>query len=266
MRKKHIVLLSIAIIFLVAVIWMIWGNTSVGLTSYTICEANLPEEFDGYQIAHVSDLHNSWLWKKTLQHLRKANPDIICITGDIVDSNKTDVQRALDFASEAVKIAPCYYVTGNHELRLPADQRDQLWQGLRALGVIVLFDEEIILEKNGDQIALVGHKMGNEKDVADLSDFDGYRILLSHRPEYFEDYVSGEYEIVLSGHAHGGQVRLPLLGGVIAPGQGLFPTYDSGIYTQGCTDMVVNRGVGNSRFPIRFANRPEVILITLQCV
>ena len=101
--------------------------------------------------------------------------------------------------------------------------------------------------------------------MGELTDFDGYRILLSHRPECFTDYVAGEYDLVLAGHAHGGQFRLPFVGGLYAPGQGILPDYDSGLYREGRTDMVVSRGIGNSSFPIRFNNRPEVILLILEC-
>ena len=91
----------------------------------------------------------------------------------------------------------------------------------------------------------------------------GYTILLSHRPELFDTYVSGEIDLVLSGHAHGGQFRLPFIGGLYAPGQGFFPKYDAGMYSKETTSMVVSRGLGNSIIPLRFNNRPEIVLIEL---
>lgn len=91
-----------------------------------------------------------------------------------------------------------------------------------------------------------------------------YSILLSHRPELFEVYAKNNIDLILSGHAHGGQFCLPLIGGLLAPNQGLFPKYDSGIYTQENTNMVVSRGIGNRLFPFRFNNCPEVILIELK--
>lgn len=264
MKKKQISLIVIAAILLMAVAWLIWGNVTVGLTKYEIYEENLPAAFDGYRIAHVSDLHNSGLWEQVIEQLRQAQPDIIVITGDIVDSRKTDVQISLDFAAETVKIAPCYYVTGNHETRLAKDAFDSLLEGLMDLGVTVLSNEQMLLEKDGVQIALIGHGWGETDEMGTLSDFAGYRILLSHQPEAFADYAAAEYDLVFSGHAHGGQFRLPLIGGLYAPGQGILPEYDSGVYTEGRTDMVVSRGIGNSGFPIRFNNRPEVILLTLR--
>ena len=111
---------------------------------------------------------------------------------------------------------------------------------------------------------MIGHDCDSGKDVGKLSDYAGYRIILSHRPEHFKKYVAAGYDLVLSGHAHGGQFRLPVIGGLYAPGQGILPEYDSGVYTDGRTDMVVSRGIGNSGFPIRFNNNPEVILLTIR--
>ena len=93
---------------------------------------------------------------------------------------------------------------------------------------------------------------------------EGYRILLSHRPEFFDQYVEAEVDLVLSGHAHGGQFRLPFVGGLVAPGQGVFSAYVSGLYSEIKTSMVVSRGIGNSIIPMRFNNRPEVVLIELR--
>ena len=266
MKKKHIILSALAALLVGAVIWVIWGNTTVALTTYTVTENNLPAPFDGYRIAHVSDLHNSRLWEQTVAKLKKAQPDIICITGDLVDANRTDISVALAFAAEAVKIAPVYYITGNHETALTAAEFSQLTEGLHALGVTVLDDAEVYLEKDGAQISLVGHSWGPTDTVGELTSNDGYRVLLSHDPdpEEFANYAAAEYDLVLSGHLHGGQFRIPFLGGLYVPSQGLFPENDAGVYTEGRTDMVVSRGIGNSTFPLRLNNRPEVILIILK--
>ena len=130
MKRKYILLLSVAAILLAGMVWVVWGNVTVALNKYTVYENNLPAGFDGYRIAHVSDLHNSWLWEKAIARLKEAQPDIICITGDLVDSRRTDVETSLAFAVEAVKIAPCYYVTGNHEGRLSDDVYTRLIDGL----------------------------------------------------------------------------------------------------------------------------------------
>lgn len=264
MKKKRI-LIILSVVLLAALMWLLWGNITVGLTIITVTEEGLPAGFDGYRIAHVSDLHNSDLWEETIDRLKEADPDIICITGDLVDAKHTDAEKALAFAAEAVKLAPCYYIPGNHEYNIGETVFRDLADGLTALGVTVLLDEEVLLQSDGDTIALVGRGWSDGEDVASLSDFDGYRLLLSHYPEDFSEYVKAGYDLVLSGHAHGGQFRLPFIGGLIAPGQGFFPEYDSGMYSDGNTDMIVSRGIGNSIIPIRFNNRPEVILVELRC-
>lgn len=260
-KRIHIVL---SVVLILGILWLLWGNLTVGLTKLTITEETLPMAFHGLKIAHVSDLHNSHLWKQTIRQLQKAQPDIICITGDMVDCSHTNVQVALDFAEEAVKIAPCYYITGNHELNLAKTDYETLITGLKHAGVYVLEDEAVTLERGDAQLRLVGTDWGSTQYQGELSQFDGYKILLAHDPKHFESYAQAGYDLVLTGHIHGGQFRLPFVGGLYGPGQGLFPQYDSGVYSNNTADMVVSRGIGNSVFPVRFANRPEVILITLK--
>ena len=280
-KKRKFIILAVAAAFLLALIaWIIWGNTAMELNTYTISSSKLPQSFDGYRIAHVSDLHNAEMGKdneKLLAMLRDADPDMIAITGDLIDSRSTNVEIALNFIREAVKIAPCYYVTGNHEARV--NEYDELKSGMEAAGVIVLEDARTEISMEGETITLIGvndpshqtdYLFGDAESVMNAkleqlhADSDGYTILLSHRPELFDTYADHGMDLVLSGHAHGGQFRLPFIGGLVAPNQGLFPEYDAGIYTEGNTNMFVSRGVGNSILPFRINNRPEVILIELQ--
>lgn len=279
--KKIFIIPSIIILLLSFIIWTIWGNTALMSSSSTISNSRIPKEFSGFRIAQVSDLHNAEFGKGNatlLQTISDSAPDIIVITGDLVDMNHTNMDIALDFAKNAVQIAPIYYVTGNHEASL--SQYDELKAGLEAAGVIVLEDETIQLEHNGGTLMLIGLSDPNftiGHDVFDevpamvstklnslIRDEKSYNILLSHRPELFETYVGCGVDLVLSGHAHGGQFRLPLIGGLVAPNQGFFPKYDAGLYTDGDTNMVVSRGLGNSIIPIRFNNRPEVVLVELE--
>lgn len=280
-RKKRIIMLAvIAVIFLALFIWIAWGNTALELNTYTITSKILPDEFEGYRIAHVSDLHNTDIGKdneKLLTMLKNAEPDMIAITGDLIDSRNTDIEIALQFVEQAVKIAPCYYVTGNHEARV--SEYDELKAGLTELGVIVLEDKSVEIEQSGETILLLGvndpsfqtdYLFGDAETVMEskLQELGGnegtYQVLLSHRPELFDVYAESNVDLVLSGHAHGGQFRLPFVGGLVAPNQGLFPEYDAGLYTEEGTSMIVSRGIGNSILPFRFNNRPEVILIELQ--
>ena len=280
-RKKRIIVLAVvAIVLLALIIWTAWGNAALELNTYTISSDRLPEAFDGYRIAHVSDLHNTEMGKdneKLLTILREADPDIIAITGDVIDSRNTDIDMALQFTKAAMEIAPCYYVTGNHEARV--SEYDELKAGLIEQGVVVLEDATTEISLDGDTIILVGvndpsyqtdYLFGDSQTVMNgkLQEITAaeneFTILLSHRPELFEIYADNNMDLILSGHAHGGQFRLPFVGGLVAPNQGLFPKYDAGLYTEENTNMIVSRGIGNSILPFRFNNRPEVILIDLQ--
>ena len=276
-KKKTICILSG--ILLILIVWTAWGNAALELNTYTIRSRGLPDAFDGYRIAQVSDLHNAEFGdrnQRLLEMLREAEPDMIAITGDLIDSRKTNIAVALAFAEEAVKFAPCYYVSGNHEARVSEYQ--ELKTGLEAAGVTVLDDAQVKIEVSGESITVIGVNDPSfhadyltsdaavmDRKLSELSSEDaGFTILLSHRPELFDTYVAHNMDLVLTGHAHGGQFRLPLIGGLIAPNQGLFPKYDDGLYSEGNTNMIVSRGLGNSIIPFRFNNRPEVVLIELK--
>lgn len=276
-KKKAICILSG--ILLILIVWAAWGNAALELNTYTISSRGLPDTFDGYRIAQVSDLHNAEFGdgnQRLLDMLREAEPDMIAITGDLIDSRKTNIAVALAFAEEAVRIAPCYYVSGNHEARVP--EYRELKAGLEAAGVTVLDDARVEIEISGKSITIIGVNDPSfladyltsdaavmDRKLSELSSEDAsFTILLSHRPELFDTYAAHDMDLVLTGHAHGGQFRLPLIGGLIAPNQGLFPKYDDGLYSEGNTNMIVSRGLGNSIIPFRFNNRPEVVLIELK--
>jgi len=274
--KKWIKLLCITFLFLCFVGYIIWGNLSIQVTEYTISADRLPEGFSGFRIAQVSDLHNAEFGmdnRNLLAKLKDARPDIIVLTGDLIDSGRTDINIAVSFAEKAVTIAPTYYVPGNHESRIA--QLDDLYKGLSDAGVTLLLDESVQLQKGNDSITLAGildfsfreeDPVANMKKVLTdlLSESDSYTVLLSHSPEFFEIYTSRHADLVLTGHVHGGQFRLPFLGGVYAPGQGFFPKYDAGLFTENNTNMIISRGLGNSIFPFRLNNNPEIVMITLE--
>ena len=278
--RKKIISAVFGAVLLALTVWTVWGNTALVLTEYTVQDPNIPAAFDGFRIAQVSDLHNGEIGKENtalLSMLRETRPDMIAITGDLIDSRCTDLEVALAFAREAVKIAPCYYVTGNHESRME-EEYAQLKAGLLEMGVTVLEDTAVTLERSGASIDIAGiQDPAFETDYVRILEVDlmeeslqkvvredGFMIVLSHRPDYMDLYVKHRVDLVLTGHAHGGQVRLPLVGGLYAPNQGLFPKYDAGVFREGNTQMVVSRGIGNSAFPFRINNRPEVVLITLK--
>lgn len=276
-KLKRTMRILIALLFVLVVFLVIIENNMVELNKYNVSTSKLSSEFN-LKIAHISDFHNTKLKDKTIERLKEAEPDIIVITGDLIDSRKTKVQISIDFMAEAVKIAPCYYVTGNHESRIP-EPFSELLIALDSLGVTVLRNESTILDVNGEKINIIGiedpmftlkkdstkkAKAAIKENLAPLISKEHYNLVLCHRPEVFDSYVSLGADLALSGHAHGGQIRLPLIGGIISPNQGLFPKYDAGLYTKENTNMIVSRGVGNSLFPFRMNNRPEVILVTIK--
>lgn len=284
-KRSKIILISVycavALLLLSSVLFVVLGNTSVHVSNFTVKSEDLPAAFDGFRIVQVSDFHNEEFGKDNkslLDKIRNANPDIIAFTGDTLDSYEVNYEIALDFVSEAQKIAPCYFVMGNHEGRLSG--YDGFKKQIESLGVVVLDGTSCTIERVGEKITLYGlhdpeslkgerygygemgilEKLLYELDYKD----DGYGILLSHRPECFEYYVDYKFDLVLSGHAHGGQIRLPIIGAIYAPGQGFFPKYTSGMHTEDETTMIVSRGLGNSSIPFRFNNTPELVVITLK--
>ena len=274
-----IILPIIVAIILVLVVWIRWGNTALEINEYKIVSNSVPQNFHGFRIAQVSDLHNAEFGEgnsKLIQLLSQTEPDIIVLTGDLIDSRNTDIEIALAFAREAMKIAPVYFVSGNHEARVI--EYEDLKMGLSEAGVNVLENQIVEITREGESITLMGiddpsfqenYLFGDSEGVAKqaietlLRVSDGYTVLLSHRPELFELYVETGMDLVFSGHAHGGQFRLPFIGGLVAPNQGFFPKYDAGLFSEENTTMIVSRGVGNSIVPLRFNNRPEIIVVML---
>lgn len=277
--KNRTTIILVMLLISIMVSWVIWGNLSVETTKLTVTAKDLPEAFDKFSIAHISDLHNAEYGKnneKLIDILEAESPNIIAITGDLIDSNHTNLEVALSFAQQAVKIAPCYFVTGNHEAWI-GSQYEELKTSLQNTGITVLQDEAIELNYGDVCIQLIGLNDPDfserdrllsesilEAKLSQVNISDGFTILLSHRPEYFNVYQNKNIDLVLSGHAHGGQFRLPLGGGVIAPGQGLFPKYDAGAYTENGTTMIVSRGIGNSIILVRINNRPEIVIMELK--
>lgn len=269
--KKRIIKISVIAAVALFVLWVLLTNILVGFTEYTIEYADLPDALDGFRIAQVSDFHNNDMWgvkEAVVGGIRERTPDIIVLTGDLVDSNDTKIEVSLELVKELCEIAPCYYVTGNHEGWLEDDDFGKLIDGLSENGVAILRDETATFSKNGEEIVIAGiDDPVLSRGIYRLSEIAGdderFMLLLSHRPEFYEVYKTSGVQLVLSGHAHGGQFRLPFIGGIYAPDQGFFPEYDSGVYQDDDFALVVSRGVGNSVIAVRFNNMPEVVMIEL---
>lgn len=248
-----------------------WQNKGIVQTQYEYTNPKIPKAFNNYRMLHVSDLHNALFGKnqsKLIEYTKRANPDSIVITGDLIDCHRTDIDTAMMYVKEAIKIAPIYYVSGNHEAW--GGLNDLLTEKLTQLGVKVLNDEVTYLWEGNDKIKIIGlqDKMvpDTQQQLEKLTQGEDelFTLLLSHRPEYMPLYSSVGVELALSGHAHGGQIRIPFIGGMYAPGQGIWPQYTRGVHRLNETTMIISRGLGNSVFPFRIFNRPEMVTIILK--
>ena len=259
---------------------LIRQNKHLKVTKKELFFKNLPKSFDNFKIAQVSDIHCDKVGISDLvfiDKIRKFNPDIIVITGDMLDSYKNDMDIVYNILSQLSAITTCYFVSGNHELRLPKEY-EQLKSILEKLKIVNLNNNAIEINNKKDRINLVGvedynyfknldkinHRENFNNQLEKLYKKNIFNILLAHRPEKIKTYSDNNFDLVFSGHAHGGQWRLPFLGAIFSPSQGFLPKYSHGIYNENDTTLVVSQGLGNSSFPIRINNRIELVLVTLK--
>ena len=255
-----------------AVPYFVRQNTKLQAAHYVFRSPKVPDSLVGYRIVQVSDLHNKEFGKGNchlLALLEAQLPDLIVITGDLMDSYHTHLDRAVDFARRAALLAPCYFVTGNHEHRLAQHTLDRFLADLEQAGVTVLRNRAVTLGMGHDAFRLIGVdcQQGKTDTLTRLMEnrpAEELNVLLSHKPHYAAHYQQAGVDLVLTGHAHGGQWRLPGLGGLYAPGQGPIPRYTAGMYRLGDTVMCVSRGLGNSSFPLRIENPPELVTVILK--
>ncbi len=261
-------------------LFLYWQNNDITVSHHSYVSDEVSPALCGLRIVHLSDLHNkSFGQDQTRLHaaLVEEAPDLIVITGDIIDDRRYDAAPALALAELACDLAPVYYVPGNHEHDSGA--YETLRRDLMAAGVQVLDPGTAVFTHEGSSIRICGVPdpialpSVSDPDAPfssiltefypDASDAD-LDILLSHRPELIAHYADYGPDLIFSGHAHGGQIRLPYVGGLLAPHQGFFPAYEDGMHSMGDSRMYVSRGLGNSLFPFRIFNRPEIIVVTLQ--
>lgn len=295
-----------------------WMNDQIFVNHITVESTDLPEAFEGLRVLQLTDVHSVRSMEqldRILEKVKKEEPDLIVVTGDLVDSyyytsSVSELEAAMNMAQGAaggitdiaesvpdaltlqlmeqlLTVAPVYMVYGNHEMVLLDDpENNPLKAAMEEAGVILLNHKKVRLEKDGESIWLTGvqdpiilykdelfagsgdnnrKRLKAELDyvMEDIGEED-YVILLSHRPEYFDLYTEYAVDLALTGHAHGGQIRLPFIGGLYAPGQGWFPEYTAGLYEQGDFKMITGRGIGDSKNLLRVFNPPEIVVAELK--
>ena len=280
---KRLVASVFTFMFIAFAIYIVWANFSLSIDEFSYNTDKIIIDKD-FKIAHLSDYHNTQSDRLTddiIDSLIQNKPDVIVLTGDLVDNRRTDASRALEFIGKITEIAPVYYVTGNHEYRVSRDNKDEykrLIEGVLSYGVIMLDNNEAeITLNNGEIINLFGIKdsyFGSDNYKTSEEIIDDYcseltinknelNLLLAHHPEQLDVYSDYGFDLVFSGHAHGGQFRA-FDKGFIAPDQGFFPEYTNGIYEKDNTTLVVSRGIGNSIIPIRVFNNPHLIYLNIK--
>jgi len=272
-RRKTAVLLVLTA--LLAAGFLLWGNCSLQTTETALVSPALPPAFDGLRIVELADLHGRVFGRgsrRLLAAVRRAEPDLICIDGDLFDE-RTDLAMLPPLLRGLCAIAPVYYVTGNHEWRVPG-LRGILAQ-MRACGVTVLQDDWRVLRRGEDALVLAGtddpcgpaERKTPAELIADIRAEAGeaaFLLLLTHRNDQLPQWSALGVQAVLAGHCHGGVVRLPFVGGLFGTDRRLFPAWDAGLYRQGETVLYVSRGLGYTNVHFRLFNRPEVAVIVLR--
>lgn len=283
MKKLNKVKLSQVLLgFIIASLRFLWTEDKhIVTTHYTYRSKNIPQGFDGYKIVQVSDFHNAYLGRRSknlLKAVEAAEPDTIVITGDIVDRRTPNLKRAAVLIEKITKIQETFYITGNHEAHYK--HFNKLYEVIGRSDVRNITKHSAVLERNGEKINLTGINdvwfFGDEVNPKTYRNFQNelrnkvselphdFTVLLAHRPELLSIYSKNDVDLVFCGHAHGGQIRLPVVKGLYAPHQGVNPKYTEGMHEQNGTTMMVSRGLGNSRFPFRVFNHPEVVVVELR--
>lgn len=279
MEYIFIIIIVMAVIIAIGV-FLYLQNNIIDITKYNLKYDKADEPI---RIVQLSDLHSK-PFKKVLKKVDEIKPDIICVTGDYINDREKNKKKMLKYAKALVARAKVYYITGNHERRL--ENFDELMDELSKVGFIVLLNRVSVYNDKGFEIDFLGldenqanfddykaRKKGTfeYKDMSpyfkQLDELGGYKIVLSHYPENFEgvkemNYSQYDFDLQLSGHAHGGQFCLPFIGPVYSPGQGLKPKYAKGSFGNR-PKLIVSRGLGNAEFPFRLFNHPEINVINI---
>ncbi len=274
----------VLLLLLVVLLRIYIDNEIPKVSNVEIKSPKLPEVFDGYKIVQLSDLHSKSFGNNNemlIDMIDKESPNIIVMTGDMVTANEKDFTVFYSLVKELTKKYRVYYVYGNHEGELSLKLKSEITAFLKENGVIVLDNDYISIEKNNEKINLYGlcytqkyysYKGGKKhiitenyiKNKLGTIDKNKYNILLTHNPLFFDAYSGYGFDLTLSGHVHGGLIRLPFIGGILSPERKFFPQYSAGVYEKGNSKLVVSRGLSRGTKGFRFFNRPDVVSITLK--
>lgn len=256
-------------------------NTLIKLSKCEIKSDKIPKGFNKFKIVHLSDFHSYDFGKNNNKLIKKIdgeNPSIIVMTGDMVNKYDRNFKKFLNLAVVLSNKYEIYYIVGNHEQRLKQEDLNLILKKLKELGIRVLSNEKVIIKRKNDYINIYGidiplsyykiiNKSSNIDEIVKISlnkcNEKEYNILLAHNPLYFEEYAKHNIDLTLSGHVHGGMIRLPFIGAILSPERKFFPKYSSGVYEINNKKLIVSRGLGHSKPGIRFCNMPELVSITL---
>ena len=273
-QKKKTIIMRLTIFTLLLASAVIWSNSYIETENIIYSGSDIPEAFDGVKIVHLSDYHNHGgnYEDRLVSKIKSAEPDYIFLTGDQVDSYLTDTDNINSFFRKVSETAPCYLVWGNHEKSLDTNEFIKIKNSAENCGITVLDGESADIERNGQKITVTGtYSCPEDFSVySEKNDSDNFNIWLHHFPEDFEKTADGtksagcQMDLMFSGHAHGGLIRLPFTDGLFAPGQGFFPEYSSGIYTYNGSSMIVSRGLGNSSITLRLFDPFHLVVCELK--
>lgn len=255
-------------------------NQNVYFTEYEYESEKLPKAFDGYRIAVISDIHNSSYVDKFIDQLDAAKPDLLLFAGDMIQLPNKDLDNVIKIVESQSDKIPVYAIFGNHEASNGSKIREGFVNELSEAGARVLLNESVDIVKDKAKIQLIGiedisDEFVNKEEIIrirgkvqgmadDEYDEDLFRILLYHRADIYPELHDLPVDLVLSGHLHGGIVRLPFVGGVFGRGGTFFPKYTSGVYEEKNTTMIVSRGCDYNPEKPRIFNPPEVVMVTLK--
>ncbi|EHK2356622.1 MAG: metallophosphoesterase [Clostridium perfringens] len=259
-----------------------YENNGISTTNYEV-DCGIGKDIN---VVHLSDLHGKEFGKnneKLKRLILKEKPDLVVATGDMIDSSLKNMEGVIDFLSDLSKCVKVVYISGNNEQR--CKKAEYIFESLKSKGVIILRNEIITLSLNGVKVNILGmfekpkgdlhssiKKINGSYAYEDsrklfkrLENLEGLKIILSHYPELFEvEYSKYDFHIMFSGHAHGGQFRIPIVKrGLIAPGQGFFPKYTEGMHGNK-NKLIISRGLGNSTKITRLFNRPEIVKVKIK--